>query len=244
MQTQKLSNQEPDNNMKSQGMKATFLEKILVLMVIVIFFATIAAYYFLSNFAKSQAVEADHSMISAQSTQKDIENMEKAHKWLVENPDIVTKTNSIVADASQYKYQDQVINDIESYANQSKVNVTDYKFNEAGGSTTGATGSGASSGAGATSSQAPAAATGTPTTPGASSTSTPQLPSDLTATTVTLAFNYGKSVPYSSIMLFIKKIEKNVTRMQITNLSMTPDPQSRGKVNVTMTISLFINKGA
>ncbi len=223
--------------MKTQGMKASLLEKILLLLVIVIFFITIAAYYFLSNFAKSQAIEADHSMISAQSTQNDIENMEKSHKWLVDNPDIVNRTNSIVAEASQYKYQDQVIRDLESYASQSKIVVTDYKFNEASSSTTSATGDTAAPAE--TPSPAPAESSGA-----ASSTNTQQLPSGLTATTVTLAFNYDKSVQYDSMIRFIKRIEKNITRMQITELKMTPDNENRSKVDVNMTISLFINKGA
>lgn len=217
-------------------MNAPLLEKILIFLVLAIFFATLGAYYFLSSFAKSQAIEADHSMISAQSTQNDIENMEKSHKWLVDNAEIVSRTNSIVADASQYKYQDQVINDLETFASQSKVNITDYKFNEAGASTE------AAGGAAAPTSSAGTEAAGTPTTP-ASSAST-QLPSGLTATTVTLAFNYGKSESYGAILLFIKRIEKNVTRMQITNLVIEPDDEDRNRVIVTMTISLFINKGA
>jgi type II secretory pathway pseudopilin PulG len=218
--------------MKNKGMSATLLEKILILIVILIFGCTIAAYYFLSNFAKTQAKSANHSMLTAQSTQKDIDSLQKSYKWIEKHPEVVDKTNKIVADASQYQYQDQIIKDLELYAKQSgNLVVSQYTFSEPSGTQTAPTGGGAAKPA----TPAPAAA-------GSTSTSA-QLPQGLTATTVDITFPQ-KGVPYDKILLFVKKIEQNVTRMQITALSITPDPTNRNSVIVTMTISVFLNKGA
>lgn len=220
--------------MKSKGISATLLEKILILIVILVFGVTVAAYYFLSNFAKSQAKSANHSMITAQSTQKDIDSLQKSYKWIEKHPEVVDKTNKIVADASQYQYQDQIIKDLESYAKQSgNLVVSTYTFSEAGGTQPAAPSGSGSTGSGG-STPAPAAA---------GSTGSTQLPQGLTATTVDITFPQ-KGVPYEKILLFVKKIEQNVTRMQITSLSLTPDPTNRKVVLVTMTISVFLNKGA
>ncbi len=214
--------------MKDKGISAPLLEKILILVVVLVFSVTIASYYFLSNFAKSQAKAANHSMITAQSTQKDIEGLQKSYKWIEEHPEVVEKTNKIVAEASQYQYQDQIIKDLESYAQQAgNLVVSQYTFSEAGG-----TGTTPSGGAGSTPS--PTAASGTAST---------QLPKGLTTTTVDITFSQ-KGVPYEKILLFVKKIEQNVTRMQITSLSITPNPIDRTVVQVTMTISVFLNKGS
>lgn len=214
-------------------MSATLLEKILILIVILVFGVTIAAYYFLSNFAKSQAKAANHSMITAQSTQKDIDSLQKSYKWIEKHPEVIDKTNKIVAEASQYQYQDQIIKDLESYAKQSgNLVVSQYTFSDASGAQAAPSGSGGSGATGSAS--APAAASGTAST---------QLPQGLTATTVDITFPQ-KGVPYDKVLLFVKKIEQNVTRMQITSLSITPDPTNRKSVIVTMTISVFLNKGA
>ncbi len=222
--------------MKDKGMSAALLEKILILVVVLVFGVTIAAYYFLSNFAKSQAKAANHSMITAQSTQKDIDSLQKSYKWLQDHPEVVEKTNKIVAEAGQYQYQDQIINDLELYARQSgDLVIAKYSFTETGGAPTTANGTG---GASASTGSTPAP------TAGAGAAPSTQLPQGLVATTVDITFP-DKGVDHDKVLLFMKKIEQNVTRMQITSLSMAPiDPDKRGSIQVTMTISVFLNKGS
>ncbi len=218
--------------MKDKGISATLLEKILILIVILVFGVTVAAYYFLSSFAKSQAVAANHSKITADSTQKDIDSLQKSYKWIENHPEIIDKTNKIVAEASQYQYQDQIIKDLESYAQQSgNLVVSQYTFSDSSGAQAAPSGSGGSG------------STTPPATTAGGSTTSAQLPQGLTATTVDITFPQ-KGVPYDKVLLFVKKIEQNVTRMQITSLSITPDTTNRKSVIVTMTISVFLNKGA
>ncbi|MDO8336547.1 MAG: hypothetical protein Q7T74_07265 [Candidatus Saccharibacteria bacterium] len=213
--------------MNKKGINASLLEKMLILLVVAIFGIIIGVYVMLTNFAKSQATNADHSMIDANSSAKDIQDLQKSYKWILAHPETVNKTNKIVAESSKYQYQDQIIKDIELYANQSGLSVSKYSFSEAAASATTPT----------TGTAAPAAAAGSaPAAAGATAT-----PTGLSSTTVELGF--GNSVSYAKTILFIKRIEQNVTRMQITSLSIAPDEDDKGAVALTMTISVFLNKG-
>lgn len=225
--------------MKNKGMSASLVEKILILVVVVIFCATVAVYHFLSSFAKSQAVAANHSMITAQSSQKDIESLQKSYEWIQKNPDVVKKTGQVVADASEYKYQNQVIKDIESFAKQVDLNITKYTFSESSTSET-ATGSGASSAPAPSGSSDSGGVAATTAPPAGAAASGP--PAGLVETTIDIGFD--EEVPYTKALQFIKKIEQNVTRMQITSLSLAPVDDDPDKVTLSMTISIFINKGS
>lgn len=224
--------------MKNKGMSASVVEKILILVVVVIFCATVAVYHFLSSFAKSQAVAANHSMITAQSSQKDIESLQKSYEWIQKNPDVVEKTGQVVADASEYKYQNQVIKDIESFAQQVGLNITRYTFSESAAGET-ATGSGSSSAPAPSESSGSGAAATTAPAAGAAASGPP---AGLVETAIDIGFE--EEVPYTKALQFIKKIEQNVTRMQITSLSLAPVEDDPSKVTLTMTISVFINKGS
>lgn len=220
------------NRVKSKSINASLLEKILILLNVLIFCATFGLYYFLSSFTKSQADVANQSLAIARSSQKNIDNLRASYQWMKEHPGTVDKTSKIVAEATHYRYQDQVINDLESYASQVGLNISKYTFNEL--APTPAT---PSSTPPQSSSNGVASGTATaPITPGDAA---KQLPSNLTTTTIDIGLE--ANVPFNSVLLFIKKIEQNVTRMQITSLSLTPNVNN---VNVTMTISVFINKGS
>lgn len=227
--------------MKNKGMSASLVEKFLILAVVVIFCATVAVYYFLSSFAKSQAVAANHSMITAQSSQKDIESLQKSYEWIQNNPNVVKKTGQIVADASEYKYQNQVIKDIESFAKQVGLNITKYTFSESSTTET-ATGSGSSSAPPASESSGSSVAATNAPAPAAGGATAGGPPAGLVATTIDIGFD--EEVPYTRALQFIKKIEQNVTRMQITSLSLAPVEDDPSKVTLSMTISIFINKGS
>ena len=218
--------------MNKKEISATLLEKVLILGVVVVFGATVAVYVLLTGFARSQAVDASHSTATASSSQKDIDSLQESHKWIRDHPDEVEKTTKIVADASQYRYQDQAVKDLESFASQVDIRVTKYFFNDAS-SPAAAAATGSSGSATATTPSAPAALS----TGGATSS-----PSGLVATTIDLGF--PEALDYESVLLFIKKIEQNVTRMQITYLQLTPGQNDPSKVKVDrMTISIFLNKG-
>lgn len=231
--------------MKSKGISAALLEKILLFVIVLILGVTIAIYSFLSGFVKTQANIASESVAKADASQEDIDDLNKSYKWLQENPDVVEKTNKIVAEAGQYKYQDQVILDLESYAKQVGLTVTSYKFSETAAAPT----TSPSTAPAATPPAAAAPAAGGATTGGAGAAAgTEKTPNGLSVATIDIALNSG--VSYRKLLLFMKKIEQNVTRIQINAISISRagDDESTGSnvkdpVSVaTFTISVFLNK--
>lgn len=234
--------------MEKKGISAALLEKILLFVIFLILAATIGIYTFLFGFVKTQAEDAAKSVAKAEASQKNIDDLNKSYKWLQENPDIVEKTNKIVADASKYQYQDQVILDLESYADQAGLKVSGYSFNEAATAST-APATGATSGAAATGSTATPSTSGTATGGGAAATpaaGTSATPSGLSTATIDITLD--GSVSYRKLLMFMKKIEQNVTRMQISALNISPtggEGSLPDAVTVdTFTISVFIKAGA
>ena len=238
--------------MKSKGISAALLEKILLFVIVLILGVTIAIYTFLSGFVKTQAAIASESVAKANASQEDIDDLSKSYIWLQENQSLVEKTNKIVAEASQYKYQDQVIVDLESYAKQVGLTVTKYKFSETAAAPTTSPSTGST--APATTPPAAAPAAGATNAGGgggaASASSTETTPSGLTVATIDIEL--GPDVSYRKLLLFMKKIEQNVTRIQINSIGITlagDTSESTGSdvkdsVSVsTFTISVFINKG-
>lgn len=224
--------------MNTKNMSAALLEKLLLVLIVLILAVTIGIYYFLFGFVKSQADTAAESVAKADSSQKDIDDLNKSYKWLQANPETIDKTSKIVAQASSYQYQDQVINDIESYANQSGLNVISYRFSELSG-----TGSAASSSA------APASSSSSSST--ASSAATPPTaaaPSGLTQASIDIGLETG--ISYRKLLQFIKRIEQSVTRLQINSINISSVSGAENKKGVpdpvsvtTFTISVFLNKG-
>lgn len=235
--------------MKSKGISAALLEKILLFVIVLILGVTIAIYSFLSGFVKTQANIASESVAKADASQEDIDDLNKSYKWLQENPSIVEKTNKIVAEAGQYKYQDQVILDLESYAKQVGLTVTSYKFSETAAAPTTSPSTGSSAPV-TTPPAAAAPAAGGATTGGAGAAAgTEKTPNGLNVATIDIALNSG--VSYRKLLLFMKKIEQNVTRIQINAISISragdDDESTGGNVKdpvsvATFTISVFLNK--
>lgn len=208
----------------SKAMSASLLEKLLLFIITLLFVATIGIFYALSNYAKDQANIAGRSMARTESSQKDIDSLRQSYKWLIANQEIVEKTNKIVAITKLYRYQDQVVNDIESYARQSGLRITKYGFTEDAAATAGA--------GAAPAATAPAASGAAPAANSAAS----------SFKTATVQIGFGTFIPYENFIFFLKKVEQNVTRMQVTELTLTPKPEDSSAVEVTMTISVFLNK--
>ena len=235
--------------MKSKGISAALLEKILLFVIVLILGVTIAIYSFLSGFVKSQANIASESVAKADASQEDIDDLNKSYKWLQENPTVVEKTNKIVAEAGQYKYQDQVILDLESYAKQVELNVISYKFSETAAAPTTSPSTGSTAPATTPPAAAAPAAGGGATTGDGAASSTETTPSGLTVATIDIGLDSG--VSYRKLLLFMKKIEQNVTRIQINAISISRGGDDaltgsgvKDPVSVsTFTISVFLNKG-
>lgn len=148
------------------------------------------------------ATEVNHLSIDSELNQQSIENAKKLRRVLNENQADVTRAASIVADTQYYEYQDQIVEDVSSYAAASGLTVLGFDF-----STTGAASKSRVSG----------------------------------INTVVATISLQNPVPYSNYLLFLKLIERNLTKMQVTQLDISNDLQSPGTISSpVVTLEVYV----
>lgn len=163
--------------------------------------------YYASAFLHDETLKSVHNKIDAEVSDRDLDRLKSLQKTLSANQDSVRKAEQIVAGTKQYQYQDQIINDINSYASQTGVEVTAYNFG--------------------TSTTTPAAATTQPKIAGVK--------------TITATLTLKSPLPFDNYLRFLKAIEKNLTKMQISGVNVTPDPADvNGVVNPSIGLIVYV----
>lgn len=150
----------------------------------------------------SFATEVDHLTIDSELNQQGIENAKKLTRVLQENSESVGRAASIVADTKFYEYQDQIVQDITSYASASNLTVLGFDF-----STTAKPGSSGVSG----------------------------------LKTVVAIVTLRNPVPYNDYLHFLKLIERNLTKIQVTQLDISNDLKAAGTItSPVITLEVFV----
>lgn len=148
------------------------------------------------------AVEADHLHTDSDLNQQSIENAKKLRRVLDANKDNVSRAASIVADTKYYQYQDQIVQDITSYASASGLTVLGFDFSTNGKATK-------------------SHVSGLKTV----------------VATVTLQ----NPVPYTNYLKLIRLIERNLTKMQVTQLDISNDLKAAGTISSpVITLEVYV----
>ena len=149
-----------------------------------------------NNILTTKATEVDHIHIDAELVQQELVGLQGLKTSLDENSELVKKTNEVVSIASQYKFQDQVIQDLSAYAEKANVSIVGYDFGS---------------------------------TPGAKVVATPQAGAQTAAPTpanippkTLVTVRLQNDVPYTNFLKFLMSIEQNVTKMQLTGITLQP----------------------
>jgi hypothetical protein len=148
------------------------------------------------------ATTVSHKVADAKASQNNLANLKKIEKFLADNKEAVTRANDIVAESKSYEYQNQIINDLKTYAAASGVSIKSFDFS-AGNSATPTT---------------PAPAAGATATPSAEPAATPAAPT-LKSTTVSITLD--SPLVYNNLLHFVKAIEQNLTKMQISAITLS-----------------------
>lgn len=157
----------------------------------------------------SYVTEVDHLKIDSELNQQSIENAKKLRTVLDSNQDSATRAAAIVADTKFYQYQDQIVQDIGSYANTAGLTVLGYDF------------------------ISPAAAQAT------GKTATPKTASGVKTVVATVSLK--SPVPYDRYLRFLRLIERNLTKMQVTQLDISNDLKTPGSISSPIvTVEVFV----
>jgi len=198
-------------------MNARKLRWVLLASLILLAVFNVVGFSLLSNLLAGKARAADHALIDADIARSDTEHLQKLQKQLADSADIVTKAKQIVGSQTDYKYQDQVISDLNKLAQTYGIKISGYSFPATGTAPTSTT----------------------PTKPGGIKT---VLPKGVKQVLVTI--NISGSVQYESYLKFLRSLELNLTRLQVTGVDLTPNPTAgSGYVtNPSISIQMYVRQ--
>lgn len=196
---------------KGRPLTATTLRLILIVSMFIIAALGVAGFSFVADGLRETANGVSQTVAEANASQNNVQVLQQVQTKLAQDKDAVERARNIVAESQSYQYQNQIISDLTDYANRSSIGITNIDF--------GATKS--------TSTQ------NTTTQPQQQTTA----PSGVNSTTVTITLQ--NPVDYNALLKFIHAIEQNLTKMQISAVSISKD--ATGKITSdTLAIEVYV----
>ncbi len=190
--------------------------------VLILILAGIGGGFYLAYISlKETAEETARIQSEANSSDAKTQQLLNTKAQLEKNAEVVKKAEQIVAESRSYQYQNQIINDLTMYANQAGLAVRSFSFQSESQTPVGTT--------------SPSPETGT----GGAGTSTP--PSATSSVkSVVVAVELSGDLSYLPLLRFLNLIEQNLTRMQVTSLSLSGDSQGEGASSQTLNIEVYV----
>jgi len=191
------------------------LRIVLLGLIVVTLIGSGFGFWLFRNQMTTYAESVNEDARSATVSSNDITMLQSLQAQLEENSVAVTRAKNIVADSKSYQYQNQIISDINTYAKAAGVGIAGYGFNSEG------SGAAAASGTAAPAAPLPAA------------------PSGLKTTSVSVTIT--NPVSYRAIIRFIHSIELNLTKMQLSGVTLTKSDTNSDEVTVgPLTIEVYV----
>lgn len=197
--------------MKNLKVNAVLFRLILSVLLFVIAAIIIVAVSFSNTKLKEYSTQVSQAASDASASQNSLQNLQKMKQELDSQKGAVDKAASIVADSQKYQYQDQIIKDLNDYAAASGLTITNFSFATATAPTAPVAGA------------APAIAT----------------PSGVKSTSASITLK--TPVRYVNLLQFIHAIEQNVTKMQISRISLSKGETPSEVVTDALEIQVYIN---
>lgn len=188
--------------LKKIRLTSTAVSWLLISAIILLVIGVGAGSWLMQSMLNGQVVETDHAKIDADLSRTELQRAKSLQSYLDQNKSAIEKTNSVVSDTKTYQYQNQIVNDIETYASKAGVIVLGYSFP-----------------------QDTAAAK----------------PDSTGLKSVSASLTLQTPLSYANYLRFLKYIEQNITKMQITNLGLTPDEDNANNIKSTsITLKVYV----
>lgn len=171
-------------------LNASIARIVLSLLLLIILSAMVGLVIFAYSFLSKTSEEVGKMQTEAIAVDAKIQSLLASKSQLDRNSDTVTKAKNIVSESKLYQYQNQIIKDLNTYADRAGIPIKAFSFqNEP--------------------------TTSAKTTK--SSKRTPASPAGVKSTFVSIQL--GDHIDYTKFLHFLSLIEKNVTRMQLLGVS-------------------------
>lgn len=173
-------------------LNASIARIVLSLLLLIILSAMVGLVIFAYSFLSKTSEEVGKMQTEAIAVDAKIQSLLASKSQLDRNSDTVTKAKNIVSESKLYQYQNQIIKDLNTYADRAGIPIKAFSFqNEP--------------------------TTSAKTTK--SSKRTPASPAGVKSTFVSIQL--GDHIDYTKFLHFLSLIEKNVTRMQLLGVSIS-----------------------
>lgn len=173
-------------------LNASIARIILSLLLLIILSAMVGLVIFAYSFLSKTSEEVGKMQTEAIAVDAKIQSLLASKSQLDHNSDTVKKAKNIVSESKLYQYQNQIIQDLNTYADRAGIPIKAFSFQNE------------------------------PTTSAKTATSskrTPASPAGVKSTFVSIQL--GDHIDYTKFLHFLSLIEKNVTRMQLLGVSIS-----------------------
>ncbi|HEY1085691.1 MAG TPA: hypothetical protein VGE34_03110 [Candidatus Saccharimonadales bacterium] len=214
--------------MGEKKLSARLLNYILIACLLLIAVGSGTGFYFTQNILKEYATSASELTSKAAAGSENVAALSKIREYLATHQAQREKVKKIVGESAQYNYRDEVVKELSRFARESRVQITSINFSEtASGQTAPSSGS-----------SAPAQSTPSATTPNPASGVSGQTAPAVKSSTFNVAIK--NPVNYRSLLTFISKIEQNVTKMQISQISLTTNSDNGQLSSESFNIEVYL----
>lgn len=179
-------------------LNASVMRIVMTLLLIVILAAMIGAVTFAYSFLSKTSEDVGKMQNEAAAIDAKIQNLLVLKDQLDKNSDIAKKARNIVSESKMYQYQNQIVQDLSTYADHAGIPIRSFTFQSDSKN----------------SAQSPATKKKTDTGP-----------AGIKSTFVSIQLD--EKIDYVRFLHFLNLIEKNVTRMQLSGVAISRTPDSR-----------------
>jgi len=125
------------NEKSTQSMNATRTRNILSVLMVIIIVGACVGFYFGLQVIKTYALEVTHSVSDAQASGKNIEQLSVLKQQLVEREALVAKATQLFATPDTYQLQS--LKDVQKYASEAGITISNTEFDKTAPATAGTT---------------------------------------------------------------------------------------------------------
>lgn len=193
------------------NLNAVLLSRLLMGLIALLVVLAGVGYYYGSEFLRQTVIQTSHIKTDASLSESNIAKLKKLETELEDKKEVVARTTQIISESSEYQYQDQIVRDINAYASRAGVKVIGYDFGDGGKKI-----------------QRPTA-----------NKKQPIVIKGVTTLNATLTL--ATPIKYDNFLKFLKAIEQNLTKMQVTGVNMSPDTQDSNSIsNPSVGLQIYV----
>ena len=186
--------------MKTSSLTPTRLRAILGISMLLLLAVAVGLFTYGYQVIADYSADTRTTAAQAQASSTVLLNMQKTKTELTANAETVARASQIVAESKSYVYQDQIIRDINNFANNSGITITNISFADAKVS--------------------PTAVSAPPATAGGSAANTTSAsPAGVKSMTATVTLK--NPIKFTDMLKFIHSIEGGLFKMRISQVTLS-----------------------